>query len=90
MDANAAAPEKRTKPWALVLMGGGARGLTHVGVFPPDEILKAIPLEGFSCGAARNGRGQKRRSEYQRGGKIHFSRRPSSHAAEFSKTAFGF
>lgn len=57
MEANAASPKKRKKTWALVLMGGGARGLAHVGVLRVLEKNGLIPdiIAGTSMGAIVGG-----------------------------------
>jgi NTE family protein len=48
---------KASKSWALVLMGGGARGLAHVGVFRVLEKHGLVPdvIAGTSMGALVGG-----------------------------------
>jgi NTE family protein len=48
---------KASKAWALVLMGGGARGLAHVGVLRVLERHKLVPdvIAGTSMGALVGG-----------------------------------
>jgi NTE family protein len=48
---------KKAKPWALVLMGGGARGLAHVGVLRVLEKNGLVPdiIAGTSMGAIVGG-----------------------------------
>lgn len=48
---------KATKPWALVLMGGGARGLAHVGVIRVLERAGLVPdiVAGTSMGGLVGG-----------------------------------
>jgi len=48
---------KTAKPWALVLMGGGARGLAHVGVLRVLEKNGLVPdiIAGTSMGAIVGG-----------------------------------
>jgi NTE family protein len=52
-----AGPAKKAKCWALVLMGGGARGLAHVGVLRVLERNGLIPdiIAGTSMGAIVGG-----------------------------------
>lgn len=47
----------KMKPWALVLSGGGGRGLVYVGVFKALERLNLIPsfVAGTSIGAILGG-----------------------------------
>jgi NTE family protein len=50
-------PRKKKKSWALVLMGGGARGLAHVGVLRVLEKNGLVPdvIAGTSMGAIVGG-----------------------------------
>ncbi|MBE3131728.1 MAG: patatin-like phospholipase family protein [Acidobacteria bacterium] len=52
-----AVPEEKKKIWALVLMGGGARGLAHVGVLRVLEKNGLVPdiIAGTSMGAIVGG-----------------------------------
>ncbi len=52
-----AVPKKKKKSWALVLMGGGARGLAHVGVLRVLEKNGLVPdiITGTSMGAIVGG-----------------------------------
>ena len=52
-----AVPKKTKKRWALVLMGGGARGLAHVGVLRVLEKNGLVPdiIAGTSMGAIVGG-----------------------------------
>jgi len=52
-----AVPKKEKKSWALVLMGGGARGLAHVGVLRVLEKNGLVPdvIAGTSMGAIVGG-----------------------------------
>jgi NTE family protein len=50
-------PRKKKKSWALVLMGGGARGLAHIGVLRVLEKNGLVPdiVAGTSMGAIVGG-----------------------------------
>jgi NTE family protein len=52
-----AVPKKTKKRWALVLMGGGARGLAHIGVLRVLEKNGLVPdiIAGTSMGAIVGG-----------------------------------
>lgn len=52
-----AVPEEKKKIWALVLMGGGARGLAHIGVLRVLEENGLVPdiIAGTSMGAIVGG-----------------------------------
>jgi NTE family protein len=52
-----AVPQKTKKRWALVLMGGGARGLAHIGVLRVLEKNGLVPdiVAGTSMGAIVGG-----------------------------------
>jgi NTE family protein len=57
MKTATAGSTKRGKPWGLVLMGGGARGLAHVGVLKVLERNGLIPdvITGTSMGGLVGG-----------------------------------
>ncbi|MBE3112044.1 MAG: patatin-like phospholipase family protein [Acidobacteria bacterium] len=52
-----AVPQEKKKSWALVLMGGGARGLAHIGVLRVLEENGLVPdiIAGTSMGAIVGG-----------------------------------